>query len=112
MKYQEQKMCHVRRVNKISPKREATQFTEVKSGINSIIKSDRNHCPSQGFTEYLKSSLRAFVPELKSLPDRKFIVILSYLKLCIEFNFLLALHFFRKTHQKDNFVKTSFIKIF
>ena len=83
----------------LQKERAGTQFTEVKSGINSIIQNRiETIALAKASQEYLVKVLsEPYVPELKSLPDRKFIVILSFiLSSVLSSIFFLALHFFRK----------------
>ena len=65
----------------LQKERANTQLTEVKSGINSIIQSQiETIALAKASPEYLVKVLSApYVSELKSLPDRKSIVILSFL---------------------------------
>ena len=83
----------------LQKERAGTQFTEVKSGINSIIQNRiETIALAKASQEYLVKVLsEPYVPELKSLPDRKFIVILSFiLSSVLSSIFFLAWHYFRK----------------
>jgi uncharacterized protein involved in exopolysaccharide biosynthesis len=79
----------------LQKERASTQLTEVKSGINSIIQNRiETIALAKASREYLVKVLsEPYVPELKSLPDRKSIVILS----CI-FSFILSSLFFIARH--------------
>ena len=79
----------------LQKERASTQLTEVKSGINSIIQNRiETIALAKASQEYLVKVLsEPYVPELKSLPDRKSIVILS----CI-FSFILSSLFFIARH--------------
>ena len=63
----------------LQKERSSTQLTDVKSGINDIIKNRiETIALANASTEYLVKVLsEPYIPELKSLPDRKLIVILS-----------------------------------
>ena len=65
----------------LQKERSSTQLTEVKSGINDIIQNRiETIALAKASPEYLVKVLSdPYVPELKSLPDRKIIVILSCL---------------------------------
>ena len=79
----------------LQKERAGTQFTQVKSGINSIIQNRiETIALAKASQEYLVKVLsEPYVPELKSLPDRKTIVILSFI-----FSFILSSIFFIARH--------------
>ena len=80
----------------LQQERSSTQLTEVKSGINDIIQNRiETIALANASPEYLVKVLsEPYVPELKSLPDRKFIVILScFLSFILSSLYFLARHF-------------------
>ena len=79
----------------LQKERSSTQLTEVKSGINDIIQNRiETIALAKASPEYLVKVLSdPYVPELKSLPDRKIIVILSCL-----LSFLFSSIFFLARH--------------
>ena len=87
----------------LQKERANTQLTEVKSGINSIIQSQiETIALAKASPEYLVKVLSApYVSELKSLPDRKSIVILSFLfSLVFSSIFFLARHYLLRNSLK------------
>ncbi len=79
----------------LQKERASTQLTEVKSGINSIIQNRiETIALAKASREYLVKVLsEPYVPELKSLPDRKTIVILSFI-----FSFIFSSIFYLAQH--------------